>query len=644
MNPGSVELDLLKYKVTQIRKENVMKHPVPSLFRLHLWIGSLFLLLLLFSFTSNAATVKIDFEDRPVGSQVRKEYLAKYGVRFNNGRICQPAKSTKSGSKALTHATSLMEFSPGPLIIYFDGPQSRVRLFAGLNGKPPKPIDATMQAFDKNGQALKTITKKIGPGPTPISNALEIKISQKKISEVRLEYDFAYFEVIDDLEFDDPVTLPPDNSPPIVKIVKPLPDENLHSAFFELRGTIKEDEGLLNVKVAIEPLNQAPASFYLTSFDYDDSSSPIKVYIPALGTLSEGKNKITVTATDIGNNVGSDSVTVFYFPNVSGLRKLGVYSLLNYENNWKGGIEVGGHIDPYCNFWNFMVNESGAYSVDKKASERFKDEQVTIKTVIPIPGDNLKSWDDFDMVFFFGHNNSLLAQDNGSNFEYYVINTNKPSGWEKKEAGETSPWGTTSMPFDYYASGSITNANKFPGAITYLYHEYTASLLGDPYDYGGGEPEGSLQPYKVKWNDSLGKIKYKKLGAKNLKWLILDGCQAVITASRSGSHRLLAYKALSEVHGGYHIILGHYRYEDTAYRGDLTPFALDLICGVPIQTAYFDKSPSETTSAIAAEKTPFYWATSTMVNDKWLWPMSVPSTTDTFSQRWIYQKKIKQEP
>lgn len=615
-----------------------MKHPISSLFRPYLWIGSLFLLPL-FTVTLNAATVKIDFEDRSVGSQVKKEYLAKYGVRFNNARICQPAKGTASGSQALSHATSLMEFSPGPLIIYFEGPQSRVRLAAGLNGEPPKPIDATMQAFDNKGKVLKTITKKIGPGPTPISNTLEIKINQKKIREVRLTYDLAHFEVIDDLEFDDPVILPPDNNPPIVKIIKPLPNENLHSAFFELRGTIKEDEGLLNVKVAIELLNQSPTIFHLSSFDYDDSSLPIKFYIPALGILSPGENKITVTATDIGNNKSSDNVTVFYFPKVSELRKLGVYSLWQYENGWKGNVGVDHWLDPYHDFWDFMVKGSGAYSVDKSSSARFLNQQVTIKTIIPIPGDNLKSWDDFDMVFFYGHNNMIIPPPD-DDFKCYV---NKQGNW--KEEKPCNNWGSPSMPFDYYASGSIKNAGIFPGAVTYLYHEYTASLLGDPYDYGGGEPEGSSQYYKVHWFDKPQKIKYGKLGSQNLKWLILHGCQAVITVFPSGNYCPLAYKALSEAHGGYHIILGHYRSFTTDYLKPLKDFGRDLICGVPVQTAYFDTDPISNTSAIAAENTPFSWPTSTMVKDTWLSPVSVPSATNIFSQRWIVQKNvIKQKP
>jgi hypothetical protein len=613
-----------------------MKHPICSLFRLPLWIANFFLLSL-FLTTLSAGAVKIDFEDRVVGSQIKKEYLAKYGVRFNNSRICQPAKGTASGSQALSHATSLMEFSPGPLIIYFEGPQSRVKFAAGLNSEPTNAINAVMEAVDSNGQVLKTITKKLGPGQIPISSDFEIKISQKKIREVRLTYDLAYFEVIDDLEFDDPVTLPPDNNPPIVKIVKPVDKEILHASFFELRGTIKEDEGLLNIKVAIEQPNLSTSVLPLTSADYDDSGSPIEYYIPALGILSPGENKITVTATDIGNNAGSDNITVFYFPQVSKLRKLGVYSLWEYENGWKNRVDVYSSLDPYYDFWDFMVNGQGGYSIDKNASARFLNQEVTIKTVIPIPGDNLKSWDDFDMVFFYGHNNTIIAQQD-DDFHCYV---NKQGTWT--EEAPCDNWGSLNMPFDYYASGSITNAGIFPGAVTYLYHEYTASLLGDPYDYGGGEPEGSSQYYKVHWFDNPGTIKYGKLGSINLKWLILHGCQAVITSYASGNYWPLAYKALSEIHGGYHIILGHYHSFSTDYLKPLKPFGFDMICGVPIQTAYFDTDPISNTSAIAAENTPFNWTTSTMVNDTWQSPMNVPAPTSTFSQRWIVYKDVTKE-
>jgi hypothetical protein len=587
----------------------------------------------------HAVPVKIDFEDKAVGSHIDNEYFAAFGVEFNSARICQPAKGTASGSQALTHATSKMEFSSGPLKIYFKGPQSRVKLAAGLNGEPVSALSVKMEAFDENGQSLKDIPPTtIGPGSTKISKILEIKINQKKIHEVRLTYGMGYFEVIDDLEFDDPVVAPPDNTPPVVNITTPLDQQIFHSAFFELNGTVQESEGLLNVKASIQPLNQSPDVIELSSLDIDYSSSPIKFHVLGLGLLSPGENKVTVTATDIGKNVGKDDVTVYYFPAASGLRKLGAYSLYQYEKNWEGkdwkdSIYADPSDDPYEDFWNFMVAGSGAYSVDKGSSERFKNQEVTIKTVIPIPGDNLKSWDDFDMVFFYGHNNTIPPPD--YDFACYV---NKQGNW--KEEKTCYHWGSPGMPFDYYASGSIKNSATFPGAVTYLYHTCTASLLGDPYDYGGGEPEGSPQFWKVHWNDTPQQIQYGKLGAQNLKWLILHGCQAVVTADSDGKYSSVAYKALSEVHGGYHIILGHYKSRYVTQLQPLKPFGFDLICGVPVQTAYFDADPIYYTSAIAAEQTPFYWATSTMVNDTWLSPMSLPSATNAFSQRWIVSSKI----
>jgi len=467
---------------------------------------------------------------------------------------------------------------------------------------------------------------------------LEIKTNQQQIREVRLTYDLAYFEVIDDLEFDNPVAPPPDNNPPVVKITKPVADAEFHSAFFELRGTIQEDEGLLNVKVAIKPSSQPATSLTLSPIDYDDSASPIPFHLAALGLLSPGENQVTVTATDIGNNVGSDDVTVSYFPSTSGLRKLGVYSLWKYENEWKGNVGVGPELDPYHDFWDLMVNGSGAYSVDKGSSARFLNQEVTAKTVLPIPGVSLKSWDDFDMVFFYGHNNTIVPPHFDSDFECYLLQQGQ---WQAQKP--CNNWGTASMPCDYYASGSITKGHIFPGALTYLYHEYTASLLGDPYDYGGGEPEASSQYYRVHWFDNPTKVQYGKLGAKNLKWLILHGCQAVITAQHSGSYIPLAYRALSEVHGGYHIVLGHYHSFSTSDLEPLEPFGFDLICGVPIQAAYFDTDPMTNSSAVAAESTPFSWATSTMVNDTWLAPVSVPSQADTFSQRWIVSTNVVQK-
>jgi hypothetical protein len=617
------------------------------------------LLGILFVSSGVAAAVRIDFDDLPAGTPIHKDYLAGYGVHFNSGRICQPSKGTASGKQALTHATSLMEFSPDPLIIWFNGPQSLVRLSAGVNHAPPQAINATMTAFDAQGKKLGSVSKKLGPGASAVTKVLEIKLGQKKIREVRLHYDSVHFEVIDDLEFDDPKLPPPDANPPVVTISKPQSNQTFHSALFELLGNIKEAEGLKTVSVTIKP--KTLAASVIADFDYDDTATPITFHAPAMGNLSPGENVVTVTATDIGNNQGSDSITIYYYPPATGLRKLGVYSLSEYEpwpkygGGWKGPVKPDPEYDPYtdtytysCNdgicvafgFWGTMTHGAGAYSVDKAGSQRFLNQEVTIKSLIPIPGDKVKSWEDFDLVFFYGHNNTIVPPQKDDDFECAVF---KQGAWDYNQPN-CYDWGTLKSPFDLYAFRPITNAFIYPGAVIYLYNQFTAALLGDPYDYGGGEPEGATQYYREKWSNQAKVISYGKLGSQNLKWLVLHGCQAVITAFENGQYLNLALKALGEIHGGYHIILGHYHsFYTSDFHEVLNSFAIDLISGVPIQTAYFDQDPDTNSSAIAAEATPFDWATSVMTNDTWLSPMTVPATSGTFSQRWIVPQGFTQQ-
>lgn len=568
-----------------------------------------------------AAGHKIDFEDRKVGEYIGKHYLGK-GVEFNSARICGPGK-TASGTQALTHATSLMEHSPGPLVITFTGLQSWVKLKAGLMSTAK--VKATLEALDDKGVILDSEQKTLGPGPVPVTVAFEVKSAAKKIKRVRLKYESIHFEVIDDLEFDDLVTPPPDTNPPVVKISKPLAAQKLLDSYFELRGTVAEKEGLLDVELAIQP--DGGKSFSMKLTNWRGGSSPYAFGGHGFGQLAGGKNTLTVTAKDIGGNSGSDQVVVYFVKPVAGLRKLGVYSLEKYESSWKSPVDVPDSVDPYEGFWKEMVQGVGAYSVDAKASRRYKNQEVTIKTVLPIPGDSLKGWDEFDMVFFYGHNNTIVPPASSYYFECY--NFTSAAGWKKNQG--CKKWGTSTSPFDYWAQRPIVDAGPNPGAVTYLYNQYTASLLGGPYDYGGKKP----LYYRPRWSDPAQKITYGRLGALGLKWLVLHGCQAVITAGPHGGYIPVARQALGPVHGGYHMILGHYFSYDPNLLPSTTTFAWDLLAGVPVQSAYFDLDPYQNSSAIAAETEPFSWSKSTMVNDTWNLPVTVPKSTQVFSHRWI---------
>ena len=318
---------------------------------------------------------------------------------------------------------------------------------------------------------------------------------------------------------------------------------------------------------------------------------------------------------------------------------LGVYTLDTYKNNWKDYIGLSPDLDPYQDFWKVMTSGPDKPYADPDHSRRFLNSEVTVKSIIPVTGGSVKSWDDFDFVFFYGHNNTIVPPHPHDKFHYF----NYEGGtWVYKEGYlDEIGWGYTTN-YDYYAVRPINNANLHPGAVTYLYNEYTSSLLGGGYDYGGGTK------WRLYWNDPLQTATYGKLGDKYLKWLILYGCQAVITANEDGSYNPLAFNIFTKVHGNFHIVMGHYKSYYTSQLKPLSGFANDLLIGVPIQTAYFDTDPDHNTSAIAAEKPldlwekltseltgGYDWSDSTMVNDRWDKAMADNPGTDTFTMRWI---------
>lgn len=617
------------------------------LHRMHCLAAVIFLLLYpLLLRTPVFAQWKLDFEDKPADTYIQKHYLNTHGVEFVSASICQP-KGTHSGTRALCEGARAAEFSPSPMTIRFAATQSYVRFYAGPNviGNPmPYTITATAKAYNTSGQVLSTVVKALAAGSTGINNYFSFTSTTKAIREVRLEYSTANFEVIDDLEFSDKGLAIIDQSPPVVTINTPLNNSTVMGAWVTISGKVQENVGLLDLRFTLAPDYGAGWDFLYTNLV---QNFPMPFGVNNV-SLSYGKNKITVTATDISGNKGSASVIVYAKQVSSGLRKLGVYSLTRYENNWKSAVPVTYEYDPYGRFWDFMTKGAGSSTVDVAASQRFKDSQVTHKTVIPIPQVSTASWDDFDMVYFFGHNNMItgaVSRLPSIPFECY-----RYSGNQWISAGDcdlsTTGWGTPARPFDYWAKRPITNAAQYPAALTYLYNKYTSCLLGAPYDYGNGEPDGTAIPYRLQWFDAPKAIVYSKLGAKNLKWLVLHGCQAVINADADGNWVDIAYRALGKVHGGYHIILGHRRSYTTGELKPMEGFAMDLICGVPIQTAYFDakSDPDDNSSAIAAEHTGFSWANSTMVNDRWTQPVKVPAKATVFSERWIVSGGVRQQP
>lgn len=314
-------------------------------------------------------------------------------------------------------------------------------------------------------------------------------------------------------------------------------------------------------------------------------------------------------------------------------RSLGVYSLSQYENGWKDTVTLPAAYDPYYDFYTAMTAGTDAPYADPVDSRRYKDSEVTIRSVLPIPGDDLKSWDEFDLVFFYGHNNTIVPPHPADWFHYSTYNSSTNTWTGHWGILSDIGWGDTT-PYDYYALRPIDYADVYSGAVTYLYNEYTSSLLGGMYDYGGG---GHF--WREHWYDPAELMIYDQLGDIRLNWLILHGCQAVITANEDGSYNPLGLSWFHWVQGKVHMVLGHWISYSTSYitsSGDpLTNFASDLLSGVTVQTAYFDTAPYHNVSAIAAEANDATWVTSTMANDKWIDAMEDNEDASVFSQRWV---------
>lgn len=315
-------------------------------------------------------------------------------------------------------------------------------------------------------------------------------------------------------------------------------------------------------------------------------------------------------------------------------RELGVYTLCSYENGWKSNVCLSSLYDPYETFWDNMTSSTGHPYADADDSRRYKNQEVTIKTILPIPGDDLKGWDEFDLVFFYGHNNMIVPPHPDHNFGYDLYESGIWNHYY--ELLSTIDWGHTT-PYDYYTFRGITSGDTHPGAVIYLYHEYTSALLGGLYHYG----QGSGMQWRVRWNDPVEYAphgtKAWQLGANDLEWLILHGCQSVIVANEDGTvYNPMGINCFHWTQGGFHIVLGHYR---SFYSSDFLPLhqmAFDLRIGVTVQEAYFDVDPDNNTSAIAAEKNPFPgWSNSTMETDKWSDPVSDIKDASVFSQKWI---------
>ena len=282
---------------------------------------------------------------------------------------------------------------------------------------------------------------------------------------------------------------------------------------------------------------------------------------------------------------------------------LGVYSLYQYKeyyNNktgsyegWKDPVNLPYEADPAQLFWEAMTSGTTSEYASVN-SNKYVNGEVNIFTILPL--DALVSytqanWNKYEMVFFYGHNNTAPDVNDTSNEEAFWSNNNSNGTWEKI-IGNWSQWGTNALPYEYFWT-DIYTAKYFPGAVIYLWEPFTSILIGrfyhfDPQNPSFGQisaqdsPDGNLTQ-TLSCSGGLG---------GDLKWLILHGCQAVMVASFWGDqYNHTGVKAFSPTWAGFHLVLGHYRSYDVTHSKDLKPFADGLRAGLPVQAAYFLTDP-----------------------------------------------------
>jgi hypothetical protein len=328
--------------------------------------------------------------------------------------------------------------------------------------------------------------------------------------------------------------------------------------------------------------------------------------------------------------------------------ELGVYSLFDYEADWKVNVEIWDltyESQPEGAFWDLMtggISSEYAYHT----SRRRVNSEVNYRTIFPIPGDGWKDWDSFDLVFFFGHSN-MITPPHPCGSDHLDFWSNSTGVWEQI-SGQFCEWGTTILPFEYYIV-DVVDGPTHPSSVIYLHEPYTSALIGNhqfnpdyswPIQFSAQDTPGGNSARTFSWCRG-------GLGTNDLEWLILHGCQAVIVADEDGIfYNPIGVEALRKAWDGFHIILGCYR-SFGAFPNDLSPFADGLRTGVTVQAAYFLVAPDNNSSAISGERladllmdpTWFYLALRTrsiMNTDTWTSPRpDLDRNPDLWYVKWI---------
>jgi hypothetical protein len=277
--------------------------------------------------TGAAGELVVDFEEIPVGDQILDVWLPE-GVLFS---LEYPTVVSYADASSGTHVLE-NKFAPGnefgsaatPLVIEFQYIQDSIGMYIGTNVAEEAGIVAILTAYgeDEEGHPIEVgrAEADLSAAINPMDTCLWLE-APGQIYRATLSYgpgaSVGAPELIDDLVLrgpEIPVSIPEDDTPPVVTIEEPLDGDDIRSRFASLRGNILENRRLDRVEVWAngEFVKEIAAAWMgLEEYWFLD-------VVEQADLLGCPENTVEVRAYDNNGNEGRDQVT-FTFHGVGDL-------------------------------------------------------------------------------------------------------------------------------------------------------------------------------------------------------------------------------------------------------------------------------------------------------------------------------------
>jgi hypothetical protein len=264
-----------------------------------------------------AGATVLDFEDLPAPLVVRTQFSPR-GVLLDFAFLSKasqldPATVARSGTQVLRGSDpGAGEFSPGPMVVRFTSPQSRVRLFAGGE----IAAVGTLRAFDAAGDPVGPVDGPRNVAAKVFTTQFEVAVATPSIARVELFYENGGFEAIDDLELEGDPPAPPPPTPPVVQITRPVDGAEVDTTTIDIAGTVT-GPGLLSPATIVIVERRPPGSTappFRSALELSGTGTDRTFALPAFGRLGLGPIQITVEAENTGGLEGSASVTITNLP------------------------------------------------------------------------------------------------------------------------------------------------------------------------------------------------------------------------------------------------------------------------------------------------------------------------------------------